>query len=671
MRCGIWRTGSRHRPGLADASASCCRRARRSPSPCWPVSRQAGCSCRWTCTTRSNGYRQVVEDAALEAVIVERGGDEIDDVLPESLPRIDVAPPAAGTAAMPSGGGLPAPLGPDEPAMVLYTSGSTGRPKGIVNSQRTLLRRVEQYANAIHTSERDRFLPLSSGCTIAGVRERLTALLTGAALHSINVRQVSAREIAARLRRSQITTVYCVPALLRSIVQNSESEAPASLRIVRVAGDAVLGADIDMLRRWLPPSCHIQIGYGSTEAPVMQWFVPPDFPTAQAKMPIGIPLPGNKLSVLDDDGQPVAPGEIGELVVRGPYVALGRLRDGRVSDEDFPPDPEHPGSRTHRTGDLALRRPDGLYSLVGRKDRQVKIRGQRVEPAEVEAAILRCAGVTDAAVIGRREARETVLVAYLSGSAEAPSTLVDDVKRSLAETLPPPLRPRDLHRLPRIPRLPSAKIDMVELRRIDDAIRKDETARQFGEADAPEPHDWGERTLEQSVEAIWSRVLKRRDIGLHANFFDIGGNSLSIIQVMAEVEKLLGIELPLTMVYQAPTVSSLSAAIRAHTGAEFSLLVLIKEGADAPPFFIVHGIGGQCRRAVRARQGDRSPGAGVRHPVTRPGRARAAARDRGRHGRRLPARHTVGAAGRPVLPGRLFVWGRHRRRDRAADACCG
>ena len=275
----------------------------------------------------------VMGDAGLKAVIARFGG-EADALVPDGVARIDLSGLAAGEASPQF-----TPAGPDAPALVIFTSGSTGKPKGIVNSQRALLRRVEQYANAGHIGPDDRFMPLSSGCTIAGIRERLTALLTGATLYPMDVQRAGARRILARLEETGTTIIYAVPALLRTLVALAP-KGPSQLRIVRVGGDAVLWSDIDLLRGWLPAECRIELGYSSTEAPILQWFVPPDFPRDGSKIPIGYPLGGGELAILGDDGEPVPPGEEGELVVRSPYVALGHWRDGACDARAFPQDEE-------------------------------------------------------------------------------------------------------------------------------------------------------------------------------------------------------------------------------------------------------------------------------------------------------------------------------------------
>ncbi|HJW40070.1 MAG TPA: AMP-binding protein, partial [Rhizomicrobium sp.] len=386
----------------------------------------------------------VMRDCGLSATVGRFDDPEVAALVPKGLRRIDLG----------AAKGVPdtqlSPVGPDAPAFVLFTSGSTGKPKGIVNSQRALLRRVAQYVEAAHVDASDNFLPLSSECTIAGLRERFTALLSGAGLHLIDVQRSGARQILDRLTNAKITMIYAVPALLRTLMRLDAGAAPTSLRNVRVGGDAVLWSDADALRAWLPDDCRIQLGYSSTEAPIMQWFVPNDFPRDGAYVPLGYPLAGNALAIVGGDGEAVTPGEAGELVLRSPYVALGRWANGQVDASGFPPDPNNPSCRIHTTGDLVRLRPDGLIDLVGRKDRQIKIRGVRVEPGELEAAIRRHAGIRDAAVFPRRVGRQWQLIAYVVGDAD-PARL----KIELRETLPAALQSRQIHKIDVVPRLAS------------------------------------------------------------------------------------------------------------------------------------------------------------------------------------------------------------------------
>lgn len=518
--------------------------------------------------------QDVMGESRMAAVIGRFDDPESEGIVPDGVRRIDLSQSSPAQAAAEPNPDV------DAPALVLFTSGSTGKPKGIVNSQRALSRRAEQYINAAHINEHDAFLPLSSECTIAGLRERLTALLTGATLHLVDVQRAGARAILERMRDGGITMVYAVPALLRSLVQLGAGPAPDTLRVVRVGGEAVLWSDVEALRAWLPHDCRIELGYSSTEAPIMQWFVPRDFPSEGSRIPLGYPLAGNALGILGEDGEPVAPGEEGELVIRSPYVALGRWSNGVLDGADFPADPNDPACRILRTGDLVRLREDGMIDLIGRKDRQLKIRGQRVEPGELEAALRREPGVRDAAVFPRQVGRQWWLIAYICGEAD-PAAL----KAALKDTLPAPLQPQRIHVIDAIPRLASAKLDMKTLAARDEEFQQTELISPVTESAVPQ----GE--TETKVAAIWRGVLGRDTVGRDDDFFDLGGDSLMTLELMFAVEDVFGRSLPVTLIYDAPTVARFAAALDSGEAPAFSPLVKIKDG-QGTPLFIVHGVGG-------------------------------------------------------------------------------
>lgn len=520
----------------------------------------------------------VVADAGMAAVIGRFDG-ETDALVPAGVKRIDVTAAAGGHAEISANV-----RGADAPAFVLFTSGSTGRPKGIVNSERALLRRVQQYVNAAHVACGDNFLPLSSECTIAGLRERLTALLTGATLHLVDVQRAGARQILRTIQERGVTMMYGVPALLRSLVQLGAPEMAASLRVVRVGGDAVLWSDVALLRGWLNKDCLIELGYSSTEAPIMQWFVPRGFAEEGSRVPIGYPLDGNRLAIVDDADLPVATGEVGELVVRSPYVALGRWVNGACMREDFPADPTDAASRVLRTGDLVRLRADGFVELIGRKDRQLKIRGIRIEPAEIESALRLHPGVLDAAIFPRRTNGQVKLIAYVVAQ-DGASGLAVSLKDHLKARLAAHLQPHRIHLIHEIPRLPSAKLDMAALAACDEESRIRE------ERDATTSPSDITTGLEKTLSEIWCRLLDRPQIGRDEDFFDLGGDSLATLSLMFEIEDALGVELPVTMIYSAPTIARLAAAIERQASPEFSPLVLVKPGEGVPVFFC-HGIGG-------------------------------------------------------------------------------
>ncbi len=525
---------------------------------------------------------EVLADSGARAVIAHFDA-EVEALIPEGVARIDLATAADAPADFDF-----TPAGPDDPALVIFTSGSTGKPKGIVNSQRALLRRVEQHVNAGHLSADDRYMPLSSGCTIAGIRERLSALVTGATLYPVDVQRAGARRILERLRETGTSVIYTVPALLRTLIALAP-QAPPDLRVVRVGGDAVSWADIDLFRAWLPQDCLIQIGYSSTEAPILQWFVPESFPRDGSRPPIGYALADRELAILDDEGTPVAPGEAGELVVHSPYVALGHWRDGGIDPLPFPPAKDDPRCRLLHTGDLVRLRSDGLLELIGRKDRQVKIRGIRIEPGEIEAALRAQDGVADAAVLPRRIGLSVTLIGYVVPGRGAPDDLAARLKAALKPLLPAHMQPQRIYAVEAIPRLPSAKLDMKGLERLDRAHQADEAqaeaSEQAGRDDAPVG------AVEAVVATIWKRLLGRSQIDRHADFFEMGGDSLMTLDMMFALEAELNVDLPVTAIFEAPSIAALAALIETAATPSFSLLVRIKPG-EGVPLFIVHGVGG-------------------------------------------------------------------------------
>ena len=484
-------------------------------------------------------------------------------------------------------GWRPTELGVDQPACVLFTSGSTGRPKAIVNSQRNLLQRVAQSINAAHVSSDDRFLTLASLCTIVGVRDTLTALLAGASVHLLDPHGAGAREIVTTIHGEAITILFAFPALLRSVIPDG-GKAPDALRLVRVGGDTTLWSDIDLLRAWLTPAAAIQSIYAATEAPMMQWFVDDSCRTDDPRVPIGFPLPGNRLAIIDEEGRNAPPGEVGELVVDSRYVALGLQR--------------------FRTGDLVRQRPDGLLERIGRKDRQIKIRGTRVDLEGVEAALRRHPLVCDAGALARHSTTaggvdEVTLVAYVSArdgaqaaavaEASAPGDLLDDLKDML-RSAPSPLRPARLYLVPAIPRLPSSKLDIRALKALDDGNVNDERA-----AVVAVDGDSVARTVAQ----VWHQVLQTPVDGPGDDFFEAGGDSLKAITFTLELERALGVELSLSLITESPTFAGLCRALSAGTpgrrssgderrATRYVPLVSLKSGDGVPPIFIVHGLGG-------------------------------------------------------------------------------
>jgi acyl-CoA synthetase (AMP-forming)/AMP-acid ligase II/thioesterase domain-containing protein/acyl carrier protein len=483
----------------------------------------------------------------------------------------------------------PAPLGPDEPACVLLTSGSTGRPKAVVNSQRALQQRVAQSINAAHINAEDRLLTLAPVSSIVGVRDVFTSLLAGASIHFLDAQRAAPREVLSLIGSQAITILFAAPALLRSIGRDARERAGPTLRLVRVGGDTTLWSDIDLLRSWLAPQAAIQSIYAATEAPMMQWFVEDACRGEDPRVPIGYPLPGNALAVVDESGHAAARGEVGELIVRSPYVSLGSWSEGRTVADALGSGHGSPARRVFRTGDLVRVRPDGLLERLGRKDRQAKIRGVRVELEGVECAVRRHPLVRDVAVLVRTtDDGGTRLVAYVCARDDASEALLDELRESL-RSAPQAMRPALWYRLDAIPRLPNFKLDLRALQALDARTARDERCAPERAARAPALRS---DCIEPTVARIWQEVLQAPVADREQDFFQSGGDSLKAIRFVSELERALGIELPVTLINEAPDFGKLCAMLRERRTSRYVPLVLLKEGDGAPPLYFVHGLGG-------------------------------------------------------------------------------
>ena len=419
----------------------------------------------------------------------------------------------------------------DSPAVILYTSGSTGVPKGIVNSQRSILQRVQQHVNSCHVGPDDVFMPLTGPATIAGCREMMTPILCGATLYLADIEAAGIRTVRQQMQQRRVTMTYLVPALLRVLMDTTQHDIFSALRVVRIGGEKILWSDVALVRRVVADSCLIQIGYSSTETTGTQWFLPADYPEQGATVPIGFVLPGIEYAIVDDNRHSVAPAEDGELLVKSMHVTLGYWENGQTVP--LPPDPDNPRLRIFATGDLVQGDDCGFMRIVGRKGRQIKINGRRVEPAELELVLRRAPHVSDAVAIVTN-ANEIVAFAVRADGAGA--DFVSTLREIIRTALPPAVHPTRLHCIPEIPRLGGGKLDGIQLQELDRALSE---AR-----DEPSPSEgMASLEIEQAVTCVWKKILNKSTAT--GRWAEAGGDSLKLLQFVMELETLLGRELRL------------------------------------------------------------------------------------------------------------------------------
>ncbi|MEU2117481.1 amino acid adenylation domain-containing protein [Streptomyces sp. NPDC016459] len=452
--------------------------------------------------------------------------------------------------------------GPDHPAYLIYTSGSTGRPKGVAVTHRAVVNRLAWMQSAYGLTADDRVLQKTPSSFDVSVWEFFWALTEGATV--VLARPDGHRDPAylARLMADRrITTTHFVPSMLAAFVQVMET-APgprpdwaASLRRVFCSGEALTGADA---RRWWELTSRSRSApvplhnlYGPTEAAVDVTSFPYEG-GGEPAVPIGRPVWNTRLHVLDPFLRPVPDGVPGELYLAGVQLARAYHDRPGLTAERFVADPfGAPGERMYRTGDLVRRRADGAVEYLGRTDRQVKIRGNRVEPGEIETVLAALPGVSRAVVV----VREGALVGYaVPAPGAAPTT--EALHGALTEALPAAMVPSAVVVLAELPLTPSGKLDQKALPAPEAAPRTGGRA----------PRDARERALC----AIFDDVLGVPGTGVDDDFFVLGGDSLSSITVATRAREK-GLTLSPRDVFECRTPAALAAAATAHGD------------ADAPP----------------------------------------------------------------------------------------
>ena len=465
---------------------------------------------------------------------------------------------------------------PGANAYIYYTSGSTGRPKGVLDTHRNVLHNVMRYTNTLRISPDDRLTLLQGPSFSGAVSSMFAALLNGAAVFPFDVPKEGADRIAGWLRREAITIYHSVPSLFRHVA--TSGEAFPALRIIRLEGDRASARDIELYQKHFSEGCTLVNGLGATECGIVrQYFVGPETPVPEGVVPIGYPVEDMEILLLDESGRAVGAGEVGEIAVRSHYLGPGYWRQPELTAAAFGADPAGE-LRVYRTGDLGRMRPDGCLEHLGRKDSQVKIRGNRVEAAEVEAALLSIGTLKEAAVTTRQEGTgEPRLVAYLVPATD-PAPTVTALRRHLAERLPDYMIPSTYIGMEALPLNANGKVDRRALPAPDG--RRPALDEAF-----VAPHTM----LQLQLALIWQSVLGVEPVGIRDSFFDLGGYSLLAVQMMDQVERVLDRKLPLSVLLAGATIEHLADAIQQDAGEVRAPVVSVQPGGTQPPFFFLHG----------------------------------------------------------------------------------
>ncbi len=523
------------------------------------------------------------------------------DAMGEAPPEEGDAPPAVEIVE----------AGPENLAYVIFTSGSTGVPKGVAMPHRPLVNLMHwqlrnsalapgaktlQFASlSFDVSCQELFSTWAAGGTLVLIDEdlRLDVAALLEVLRGLAVERLFLPFVALQQLAETAAERHTFPEALREVVTAGEQ-----LQITQaVAALFTRLPEARLFNQYGPSETHVVTAYALSGA-ARGW---PALP------PIGLPVANSLVRLLDAAFGLVPVGVPGELYLGGDCLARGYLARPDLTAERFVPDPfgRH-GERLYRTGDLARWLPDGNLEFLGRSDQQLKIRGFRVEPGEIEAVLAAHPEVREAAVVARQDlggARR--LVAYV---AAAGAVTAGELRARVRERLPEYMVPSVFHFLDALPLTPSGKVNRRALPDLEAPAAAEEAA-----AAAP-------RTgLERDLADIWRQLLRAERVGIHDSFFDLGGHSLLAVRLMARIRSQLGRDLPLAAIFRAPTIAQLAAALGEAAGAASPAqgpLVGLQTGGSRRPLFLVHPVGGSvfCYTALARALGPDQPVYGLQVP---------------------------------------------------------
>ena len=457
--------------------------------------------------------------------------EEIDTILPDQNPGLLISP--------------------DEIAYINYTSGSTGSPQGVTWNHRNELFGISIKTKELHISAEDRVSLVRSN-NVGATRDMFLGLLNGAALVIFDFDEERLAHLGAWLTEERITIFTCVVTIFRHAAQSANGKARfPTVRLIHVGGEPLTKSDLELYKQHFSDECIMVNRYSISETQaVSYYFINKQTEIKDERVPVGYPLEGNEIVVLDEDGNKAGISQVGEIIVKSPYLALGYWRKPELTSLKFQIDSTGGATRIYRTGDLGYMLPDGCLVYVGRKDFQVKISGHKVNADEIETMLLAISCIKEAAVVARESiSGHNRLIAYLVFKSESDAT-ISQIRDLLSERIPLYMIPSVFVVLSVLPLTPSGKIDRQAL---------PEPPRARPELDAPftPPRTDVERKLAQ----IWSELFELDVIGIDDNFFELGGDSLLASRLVTRVNEQFHTELTVANFFGFATVAKLSRAI--------------------------------------------------------------------------------------------------------------
>ncbi|MBD0371761.1 MAG: amino acid adenylation domain-containing protein [Pyrinomonadaceae bacterium] len=512
--------------------------------------------------------------------------------LPEHDARVVVVDDEADPFARESADNPPCVLTGDNLLYVTYTSGSTGKPKGVLGLHKGAINRFRWMWRAFPFESGEVSCQKTALSFVDSVWEIFGPLLVGVPSVIIPDEEVKdARRLIETLADRRVTRIVLVPSLLRAMLDASP-ELGRSLPLLKVcvsSGEALPVELAERFRQSAPQTALLNL-YGSSEvAADATCYDTRALPSAASSVPIGAPIEGARVYILDDAMEPVGACETGEIYVGGICLARGYLHRPEMTAEKFVPDPldASGGARLYRTGDLGRLLPDGSLEFQGRADNQVKIRGFRIELGEIEATLCLHEAVAQSVVIASEDAHgnKRLFAYWVSVGAEKTAT-AKELREFLAGKLPDYMLPSGFVHLESLPLTPSGKVDRLALKA---------HSPYSVERHAPGTAFESPRTrLEGELKEIWEGVLGVSPIGVRDNFFELGGDSLLAVGMLLDVQEAFGKNIPLSALIHEGTIEHLARVIETDAPANrWSSLVEIQREGSRTPIFFMHPIGGE------------------------------------------------------------------------------
>ncbi|WP_225409748.1 non-ribosomal peptide synthetase/type I polyketide synthase [Stigmatella hybrida] len=471
--------------------------------------------------------------------------------------------------------GLEPGLQGDDVSHLVYTSGSTGAPKGIIGHHAGILNYAGYLERTYQIGPQDTALQLASASFDASLRDMLLPVLMGApVVFADGDRGRDPEELLAAIEHHRVTLLpSVVPSLLRLLIAaaGSRPRALGTVRLILCSGERLLATDIERAREVFGAGVQIVNQYGPTECTLTSTYHIASAQDATGVVPAGRPIDHADVLLLDGRGERVPRGIVGQIHIGGKGVTHGYPGRPDLTADRFVPHPDaaQPGARLYATGDYGRWRADGTLEFVGRRDDQVKVRGNRVELGEIESTLTRHPGIRAASVLALPDADggSRLVACFVSNGATAPSDT--ELTAFLATRLPEPMIPSAYLPLDVLPRTPNGKVDRAAL------LPAAEAAQRRG-TDSASPALMPRTPTQEILAGLWKQLLGVERVGIRDSFFALGGHSLLATQAVSRVRAALGVNLPLRELFAHPTVEALSARIEAISRSN-------QEGGGPPP----------------------------------------------------------------------------------------